>query len=116
MFKRLQQKWGVSGGRLFLILCTFALGGSLCGWTGRKILSLTGLERGAVWVGVYILLITILWPLAVLLVSVPLGQTRFFLGYLRRVGRKLAGRKKEEPKPPLSSRNAPAAEQRHTTP
>ncbi|MFN8251053.1 MAG: phosphoribosylglycinamide formyltransferase [Ferruginibacter sp.] len=68
-----------------MIIITFAAGGSLCGYTGRKMLAFTGLEKGAIWVIVYILLITLLWPLAVLLVSIPLGQFGFFKRYIRKI-------------------------------
>ena len=94
MLGRLRDKWNVNTVSLILIICTFAIGGSLSGYAGRKILALTGLEHGAWWVLAYVLLITLLWPLAVLLVSIPLGQFRFFRTYLRRLGAKLGlGRK-----------------------
>jgi formyltetrahydrofolate-dependent phosphoribosylglycinamide formyltransferase len=85
MFEKLKQRWKVNGLNLILIITTFALGGSLCGYAGRKILALTNLDKGALWVVLYILLITLLWPLAVLLVSFPLGQFGFFKKYLGRV-------------------------------
>lgn len=84
---------GVSAFRLFLILCTFSIGGSLSGWAGRKLLNLMEVEHGVLWVVAYILLVTILWPLAVVLVSLPLGQFPFFRKYLARLGRKLFTRK-----------------------
>ncbi|HEY1032608.1 MAG TPA: DUF6787 family protein [Flavipsychrobacter sp.] len=93
MFERLRNKWKVNGFQLLLILCTFAIGGSLCGYVGRKIMALLPLEKGAIWVIVYILIVTILWPIAVLLVSIPFGQFSFFKNYIRRIGRRMAGRK-----------------------
>ncbi|MGG9962164.1 phosphoribosylglycinamide formyltransferase [Ferruginibacter sp. SUN106] len=85
MFEKLKQRWKVNGLNLVLIITTFAIGGSLCGYAGRKILALTNLEKGALWVILYILLITLLWPLCVLLVSFPFGQFGFFKKYLGRV-------------------------------
>lgn len=41
------------------------------------------------WAIVYILLITIIWPLAVLIVSIPFGQFRFFINYIRKIGAKM---------------------------
>lgn len=93
MFEGLRNKWKVSGFQLLLILCTFAIGGSLCGFVGRKIMGLLPLEKGVLWFVVYVLLVTILWPMAVLLVSIPFGQFPFFKNYLRRIGRKMAGKK-----------------------
>jgi hypothetical protein len=88
MFGKLKNKWKVTNLGLVLILCTFALGGSLCGYAGRKILGLFDLEKNALWYLIYILLITLLWPLCVLLVSIPLGQFRFFRHYIARILRK----------------------------
>jgi formyltetrahydrofolate-dependent phosphoribosylglycinamide formyltransferase len=85
MLKKLKEHWGVNGLNLLLIICTFALGGSLCGYLGRKILAFTSLDKGVVWVVLYILLITLLWPLTVLLVSIPLGQFSFFKKYIGKV-------------------------------
>ena len=85
MFEKLKQHWKVNGINLALIITTFALGGSLCGYAGRKLLSLTNIDKGVLWVMLYILLITLLWPLAVLLVSIPLGQFSFFKKYIIRV-------------------------------
>ena len=52
----------------------------------------TDLEKGPVWIIVYLLLITLLWPLCVLLISIPLGQFAFFKKYIIKVGRKISGR------------------------
>jgi hypothetical protein len=93
MFEKLRRKWGVNGLQLTLILITFAVGGSLCGYAGRWLLSQTSLEKGVVWVIVYILLVTILWPMCVLLVSIPLGQFGFFRKYIQKIGRRLFGRR-----------------------
>lgn len=90
MFKRLQDKWKVNGWQLFLILCTFALGGSLTGFLGKKVMGLLGIEQAYIYVPVYLVVITLIWPVMVLLVSIPLGQFPFFQNYLRRLGRKIA--------------------------
>ena len=93
MFKKLQTKWNVSARRLILIIITFALGGSLCGYSGRKLLGYINLEKGILWIIVYIAIVTILWPIAVLLVSIPLGQYSFFKRYLRNMFEKLRGKR-----------------------
>lgn len=95
MFQKLQSKWKVTGGCLLLIIVTFALGGSLCGYAGRKILQLTSLEKGFVWILLYVLLITLLWPVCVLIISIPLGQFSFFRQYLKRVFARVSGRKRD---------------------
>lgn len=93
MFDKLKNKWKVSGIQLILILCTFAIGGSLCGYVGRQIMVLLPLDKGVLWYVIYIVLITILWPIAVILVSIPFGQLSFFRNYLGRVAKKLGIKK-----------------------
>lgn len=89
MFKGLQQKWKVSGLRVLLILCTFAIGGSLTGIAGRYIMSALGINATWLWVIVYIIIVTLIWPLAVLIVSIPFGQFRFFISYLKKMGKRM---------------------------
>ena len=89
MLEKLRNKWKVNGVQLILILCTFAIGGSLCGYAGRKVIALLPIEKDVLWVITYIILVTLLWPLAVLVVSVPLGQFPFFKNYLACIGRRM---------------------------
>jgi len=89
MFSRLQEKWKVSGFRLVLILCTFAIGGSATGWLGKKIMNGLTIQQDWLWAVVYIILMTLLWPLMVLIVSIPFGQFTFFRNYIRKLGEKL---------------------------
>jgi len=96
MLEKLKKHWKVNGLNLALIIATFALGGSLCGYAGRKILLLTGLEKNAGWWLLYVLLVTLLWPVCVLLISYPLGQFGFFRKYVARIGRKIMGKHREK--------------------
>ena len=89
MFERLQKKWGVNGGRLTLILLTFAIGGSATGFLGKKIMNALNISQDWLWAIIYILLVTLIWPLAVLLVSIPFGQFKFFLSYIKKLGKKM---------------------------
>lgn len=91
MFEKLQRKWKVNGTSVLLILTTFALGGSFCGILGRKIMELTGMEKGVAWVVLYIVILTIIWPLCVLLVSIPLGQFKFFKKYINKIFKRFSG-------------------------
>ena len=93
MFEKLKKHWGVDGFNLILILITFACGGSLCGYTARKLLLLINIEKGFIWILVYLLTATIIWPFAVLLVSVPFGQFNFFKGYLNKIKNRIGGQK-----------------------
>ena len=89
MLEKLRKRWGVNDWNLVLILCTFAIGGSFCGYSARKILTTIVLENKALWVFLYICLVTLLWPLAVLLVSIPLGQFSFFRRYILKIWSKM---------------------------
>lgn len=96
MLEKLKQRWKVNDLNLVLIICTFALGGSLCGYAGRKILGLTGMEKGGLWIALYILLISLLWPLCVLIISIPLGQFKFFKNYLTKIWGRMKGKRRNK--------------------
>lgn len=97
MFEKLQKKWKVNGWSLFLILCTFALGGSACGFLGKKIMNFTGLDKGLLWFVLYIIILTIIWPLCVLIISIPFGQFPFFKKYIAKIFSRFGGKKKNSP-------------------
>ena len=115
MFERLQQKWKVNGLQLALILCTFALGGSLTGYVGRRLMNLIPIEQNWLWVLAYILIVTLLWPLSVLLVSIPFGQYKFFTSYLKKMGSRFGigtvddAKKELKPNKILKGSNTPIA-------
>jgi len=89
--KRLQEKWKLGTGQFWLVILTFALGGSLSGRLCSFLLKLVFLEKNwAFWL-VYPLFLTILWPFSVIFVSFFTGQFTFFKGYLGRVGSRLLG-------------------------
>jgi hypothetical protein len=96
MFDRLRKKWKVNGLQLLLILCTFAIGGSMTGYVGKRIMPLFGIDTPWLFIPVYILLVTILWPVMVLIVSIPFGQFKFFTGYLTKIGRRMGLVKKKD--------------------
>jgi formyltetrahydrofolate-dependent phosphoribosylglycinamide formyltransferase len=93
MLKKLKRRWKVNNISLLLVIFTFALGGSLCGYTARKILALTSIEQDAIWIVLYLLVVTLLWPLCVLIISVPLGQFSFFKTYLAKILGRISGKK-----------------------
>ena len=89
MFEKLRQKWKVNVFQLVLILCTFAIGGSLTGYVAKKIMNWLSIDADWLWVIVYLLLITTIWPIMVLIISIPFGQFKFFSNYTRKLGQKL---------------------------
>ena len=94
MFQRLKQKWKVTGLQLLLIICTFAIGGSLTGFAGKKLMNLFFIDQHWLWLVVYVIVVTLLWPFTVLLVSIPFGQYRFFIKYLEKMGSRMGLMKK----------------------
>ena len=95
MFNNLQKKWKVTGWPVLLILIIFALGGSITGFVGRKLMNFFEIEMVLLYIIIYLLIITILWPVAVLVVSIPFGQFLFFRNYIVRIGNRLLNRKKK---------------------
>lgn len=89
MFEKLRKKWKVNVLQLVLILCTFAIGGSLTGYVAKKIMNILPIESDWLWAIIYIVLVTIIWPAMVLIISLPFGQFRFFYNYVRKLGQKL---------------------------
>ncbi len=100
MFERLQKKWKVNGTRLFLIFCTFAIGGSLTGFLGKKLMNLLAIEERWLWIFIYIIIVTVLWPITVLAVSVLFGQFKFFTGYLKKMGKRMGFARDSSTRPP----------------
>jgi hypothetical protein len=92
MFTQLKEKWKVSWLQFILIFCTFAIGGSLCGYTGRKLLGLLELEKSLSYYILYFVLITLLWVPAVFVVSIPLGQFSFFKKYIGKIKKRFLGK------------------------
>jgi hypothetical protein len=95
MFEKLRQKWKVNVLQLVLILCTFAIGGSLTGYAAKKIMNILSVQADWLWTIIYILLVTIIWPVMVLLISLPFGQFRFFYNYTRKLGQRMGVLKSE---------------------
>lgn len=94
MFRRLKEKWGLSWPRFALVFSTFALGGSLCGYAGKRLMVFTQIDKGFLYYIIYILLVTLIWPISVLIVSIPMGQFPFFRNYLAKIWRRIAGMRK----------------------
>lgn len=89
MFQKLKDKWKVGWLQFTLIFITFAIGGSLCAKVGNLLLT-TVLPEKSLWYWIlYIPLVTILWPLCVLLISIPFGQFSFFSNYIKKIGIKM---------------------------
>ncbi|MCU0323308.1 MAG: hypothetical protein MUE72_12885 [Chitinophagaceae bacterium] len=91
MFGKLKEKWKVGWLQFTLIFCTFALGGSGCAKLASWLLSFVLAEKSWVYWIIYVPLVTLLWPFCVLIISIPLGQFKFFSNYLKRMWGKIKG-------------------------
>ncbi len=97
MLKKLQEKWKVGIGRLILIIITFALGGSVCGRLSSFLVKkVIGESVNIMYILLWIILATLLWPICVIIISIPLGQFAFFKNYVRKVFERVRWRKKEK--------------------
>ncbi len=94
MLQKLKDRWKVNTLNLILIISTFAIGGSLCGKAGARLLELGGFEKSLSYWVVYIILVTLLWPLFVIATSIPLGQFSFFKNYLLHIWQRISGKHK----------------------
>ncbi|MBL7771865.1 MAG: hypothetical protein JNM95_03260 [Chitinophagaceae bacterium] len=88
MFEKLKQRWHVGGVQLILILCVFAITGTLTAYISRYITAWVGftpetalwkraLLRGGVLIFGY--------QVIILLVSIPFGQFKFFWNYEKKI-------------------------------
>ncbi len=94
MLTKLQLKWKVNETQLWLILLTFAVGGTLSGKLAKLVFGLMGLHFNFIGIMMYIVLVTLIWPFCVLGVSVLTGQIGFFRRYLSTLWSKILGKKK----------------------
>lgn len=95
-FVRLKKKWHLkSMTQLVLILVTFSIGGSICGYLTGKIMSLSSMSlKSPLWWVSYVVLASIIWPACVYIISFFFGQQKFFKGYLVKMGNRMFGKKK----------------------
>jgi ABC-type multidrug transport system permease subunit len=99
MFQRLKSKWQVSNIQLFLILCTFAVTGTLTAFISRSITTWVGFDETTYWLWKFLLRISILifgYQAIILVVSFFFGQFTFFWNYEKKILRAMKLMKKEE--------------------
>ena len=105
MFGKLKQKWKVqSNTQLSLILCTFAVTGTLTAFISRKITAWVGFGEDTWWLWPILLRAAVLifgYQFIILAVSLFFGQFRFFWNYEKKI---LAwmGIIRREPKPKVT--------------
>ena len=98
MFSGLKNRWKVNGWRLLLILITFAVAGSATGYVGRLIMEVLDIDTVWLYILIYVLLVSLIWPFMVIMFSIVFGQFHFFKNYLARMGRRMFGKSKSRQK------------------
>ena len=98
MFNRLKTKWKITSNvQLFLVLCTFAITGTLTAYISRQITYWVGFNEQTFWLWKFLLRLTILlfgYQVIILIVSFFLGQFSFFWNYEKKILRWLGILKK----------------------
>lgn len=95
MFEKLKAKWKVDGTQLFLILCTFAVTGTLTAWISRSLPGWLGFTDETHWGWKLLVRLIVLifgYQVIILIVSVFFGQFKFFWNYEKKILRWLSGR------------------------
>jgi len=105
MFSGLKNRWKVNGWRLLLILITFAVAGSATGYVGRLIMEVLDIDTVWLYILIYVLLVSLIWPFMVIMFSIVFGQFHFFKNYLARMGRRMFGKSKSRQKNPGLTEN-----------
>jgi energy-coupling factor transporter transmembrane protein EcfT len=88
MFENLKKKWKVDNKQLILILCTFAVTGTLTAYISRSITGWVGFTDETFWGLKLLLRIFILlfgYQVIILIVSFFFGQFRFFWNYEKKI-------------------------------
>lgn len=96
MFKKLQQHWGVNGWRFFLILCTFAVTGTVTAWVSRQITGWLDVNHYSLaWWLLKISVLFIGYQGFILIIGFCFGQFSFFWNYEKKILRRFGLLKKQ---------------------
>lgn len=88
MFKQLKRKWQVSTKQFMLIICVFAITGTITAYISRMISSWAGFDETTWWVWKVLLSLLVLifgYQVIILLVSYLFGQFAFFWNYEKKI-------------------------------
>jgi ABC-type multidrug transport system permease subunit len=101
MFEKLRAKWKVNGVQFFLIMCTFAVTGTLTAYISRYITGWVGFSDQTFWLWKFLLRLVVLvfgYQVIILVVSFFFGQFPFFWAYEKKILRWFGGSKSQKPK------------------
>jgi TctA family transporter len=95
MLDKLKKRWKVSSIQLFLILCVFAITGSLTAYLSRQITSWLDIEKYSFLFWALKLIVLLFgYQVIILLVSIPFGQFSFFWNYEKKILKRMGILKK----------------------
>lgn len=101
MFEKLKAKWKVTGVQFVLIMCTFAVTGTLTAVVSRFITGWVGFTEQTFWLWKFLLRLAVLvfgYQAIILVVSFFFGQFQFFWAYEKKIWRWMFGPKQQHPK------------------
>lgn len=98
MFKKLQEKWGISGWRFFWVMCTFFFTGTTAAWVTAKITLWFNIEKWSVsfWI-LKLCILLIGYQILLLFFGAIFGQFKFFWKYEKRILQAIGILKKAPP-------------------
>lgn len=88
MFEKIKQRWKVGTFQFILIICVFAITGSLTAYISRYVTNWVGLSaESALWKRALLRGSVLLfgYQVLILLVSIPFGQFSFFWSYEKKI-------------------------------
>ena len=101
MFGKWMEKWKVGPQQLTLILCTFAVTGTLTAWISRQAPGWVGLEPDDHWAWRALLRLAVLvfgYQVIILGVALVFGQFAFFWNYEKKIFRRFGLLRTPEPR------------------
>lgn len=115
MFERLKKKWKVNTPQVLLILCTFAVTGTLTAFISKAITGWVGFDDQTFWLWKFLLRLFVLvfgYQAIILVVSFIFGQFRFFWIYEKKILRWMRLMKKLEESPKVGKPASPQVEEK----
>ena len=97
MLNRLKKHWKVNNNHLILILCTFAITGTITAWLSKKVAEWLLFDKyGFAWWSSKVLVLIFGYQVIILIVGCCLGMFSFFWNYEKKILRRFGLMKRQE--------------------